>query len=127
LNQETPAGRAFTEEFPNDQVARLYLEERRWHGHPTCPRCGATKRIQTRRTEGYFRCLTCKHDFTVRAGTIFERSHVPLDKWLYALHLLATTDKNISSLRLSKELGVTQKTSWSMLQRLREARESSAK
>ena len=79
------------------------------------------ERIQTRKIEGYFRCLSCKTDFTVRAGTIFERSHVPLDKWIFAMYLMATSRKGISSLQLSKELGVTQKTAWFMLQRIREA------
>jgi transposase-like protein len=71
--------------------------------------------------EGYFRCLSCKGDFTVRTGTIFERSHVPLGKWLYAIYLLVTSHNSISSIQLSKEIGVTQKTAWFMLQRLREA------
>ena len=57
----------------------------------------------------------------MRTGTIFERSHVPLDKWLYAMYLIATARKGISSLQLSKEIGVTQKTAWFMLQRIREA------
>ena len=65
--------------------------------------------------------MSCKKDFTVRTGTIFERSHVPLHKWLYAIYLVVTARKGISSLQLSKELGVTQKTAWFMLQRIREA------
>ena len=111
----------FLKRFPDEKAARAYLEYRRWHGSPICPHCGSVERIQTRKVEGYFRCLACKTDFTVRTGTIFERSHVPLDKWLYAMYLLATARKGISSLQLSKELGVTQKTAWFMLQRLREA------
>lgn len=79
------------------------------------------ERIQTRKLAGYFRCLNCKTDFTVRTGTIMERSHVPLDKWLFAMYLVLTARKGISSVQLSKELGVTQKTAWFMLQRIREA------
>ena len=60
-------------------------------------------------------------DFTIRTGTIFERSHIPLHKWLYAMYLLVTARKGISSLQLAKEIGVTQKSAWFMLQRLREA------
>jgi transposase-like protein len=63
----------------------------------------------------------CKEDFTVRTGTIFERSHVPLHKWVYAMYLLVTARKGISSLQLAKEIGVTQKSAWFMLHRLREA------
>ncbi len=111
----------FLKQFPDEKTARSYLETRRWNGQPVCPHCGSVERIQTRKIEGYFRCLSCKTDFTVRTGTIFERSHVPLDKWLFAMYLIATSRKGISSLQLSKELGVTQKTAWFMLQRIREA------
>ena len=111
----------FLKLFPDETAARLHLERRRWKGKPVCPLCGETGRIQTRKIAGYFRCLACKTDFTVRTGTIFERSHVSLDKWLYAMYLLATARKGISSLQLSKEIGVTQKTAWFMLQRIREA------
>jgi transposase-like protein len=75
----------------------------------------------TARKEGYYRCNQCREDFTVRTGTIFERSHVPLHKWLYAMYLLVTSRKGISSLQLSKEIGITQKSAWFVLQRLREA------
>ncbi len=111
----------FMRRFPTEREARSYIEDCRWHGIPTCPKCGATSRIQTRKIEGYYRCLFCKSDFTVRTGTIFERSHVPLDKWLYAIYLLVTARKGVSSLQLSKEIGVTQKTAWFMLARLRKA------
>ncbi len=111
----------FLKKFPDERAARLHIEERRWHGKPICPHCGSVERIQTRKIEGYFRCLSCKEDFTVRTGTIFERSHVHLDKWLYAIYLMVTSRKGVSSLQLSKEIGVTQKTAWFMLQRLREA------
>ena len=70
---------------------------------------------------GYYRCRDCGGEFTVRTGTIFERSHVPLHKWVYAMYQLVTARKGVSSLQLSKEIGVTQKTAWFMLGRLREA------
>jgi len=111
----------FLKRFPTEREARTYIEQCRWHGHRTCPTCEAASRIQIRKVEGYYRCLVCKRDFTVRTGTIFERSHVPLDKWLYAIFLLVTARKGISSLQLSKEIGVTQKTAWFMLARLRKA------
>lgn len=111
----------FLKKFPDQKAAREYLEARRWPQGAVCPHCGSVERIQTRKVEDYFRCLSCKTDFTVRTGTIFERSHVPLDKWLFAMYLIATSRKGISSLQLSKELGVTQKTAWFMLQRIREA------
>src|ERR1700733_3421200 len=107
--------------FPDENAARKYLEAKRWGGTPACPHCGSIDRIQVRKVVGYFRCLSCKEDFTVRTGTIFERSHIPLDKWLYAMYLISTARKGISSMQISKELGITQKSAWFMLQRIREA------
>ena len=106
--------------FPDQESARVYLEGRLWANGCKCPNCGERERI-TARKGGYKRCNACKLDFTVRTGTIFERSHVPLHKWIYAMYLLFTSRKGISSLQLSKEIGVTQKTAWFMLHRLREA------
>jgi transposase-like protein len=111
----------FLKQFPDETAARTYLEARRWKGSPTCPHCGNVDRVQVRKVVGYFRCLACKQDFTVRTGTIFERSHIPLDKWLYAMYLISTARKGISSMQISKELGITQKSAWFMLQRIREA------
>jgi len=114
----------FLKRFPNAEAARVYLEARRWPQGAICPACGCVERIQPCKRSGilgYYRCLSCEAVFTVCTGTIFERSHVPLDKWLYAMYLMATARKGISSIQLSKELGVTQKTAWFMLQRLREA------
>ncbi len=111
------------EMIPDAEAARLYLEERRWRGSPSCPLCGAFEDISTRTGNriGYYRCHDCAGEFTVRTGTIFERSHVPLNKWVYAMYLVVTARKGVSSLQLSKEIGVTQKTAWFMLGRLREA------
>lgn len=106
--------------IPDKEAAREYLEARLWPKGPRCPVCSSGERITTRKG-GYYRCNACKEDFTVRTGTIFERSHVPLHKWLYAMYLLVTARKGISSLQLSKEIGVTQKTAWFLLHRIREA------
>lgn len=106
--------------FPDAESARVYLESRLWADGVTCPTCKAIERITTRKG-GFYRCNACQLDFTIRTGTIFERSHVPLHKWLYAMYLLVTARKGISSLQLAKEIGVTQKSAWFMLHRLREA------
>ena len=108
------------EMFPDQETARTYLESRLWPEGPKCPVCGLGERI-TARAGGFYRCNQCREDFTVRTGTIFERSHVPLHKWIYAMYLLMTARKGISSLQLGKEIGVTQKSAWFMLQRIREA------
>ncbi len=121
MSKITISAYEFLKKFPDERTARLYIEDRRWQGRPVCPHCGEVQRVQVRKVDGYFRCLACKTDFTVRTGTIFERSHVPLDKWLYVIYLLVTSRKGVSSLQLSKEIEVTQKTAWLMLQRLRKA------
>jgi len=108
------------EMFPSAESARDYFEAMRWPGGASCPACNETARIG-RRKGGYYRCYACRTDFTVRTGTIFERSPIPLNKWLYAMYLLVTSRKGISSVQLHAQIGVTQKTAWFMLQRLREA------
>lgn len=106
--------------YPDAEAGRAYFEGRRWPKGPVCPACSGSDRISPR-PNGFYRCNGCKLDFTVRTGTIFERSHVPLHKWLYAMYLLVTSRKGISSLQLSKEIGITQKSAWFLLHRLREA------
>ncbi len=106
--------------FPDQETARAYLEQRRWPNGVACPICSSSDRI-TIRKDGFYRCNLCQEDFTVRTGTIFERSHIPLHKWIYAMYLLVTARKGISSLQLSKEIGITQKSAWFMLHRIREA------
>jgi len=106
--------------YPDEASARTYIESRRWPNEVICPSCEEAARITTRKN-GFYRCNACKTDFTVRTGTIFERSHIPLHKWIYAMYLLMTARKGISSLQLGKEIGVTQKSAWFMLQRIREA------
>ncbi|HEY5239249.1 MAG TPA: IS1595 family transposase [Rhizomicrobium sp.] len=106
--------------FPDEATARAYIEARRWPNGAVCPACQEAKRIAPRKN-GFYRCNACRTDFTVRTGTIYERSHIPLHKWLYAMYLLMTARKGISSLQLAKEIGITQKSAWFMLGRIREA------
>jgi transposase-like protein len=110
------------EMVPNQETARKVLEARLWPNGPVCPVCGLGEHVSTRKGKtGFYHCNQCKEDFTVRTGTIFERSHVPLHKWIYAMYLVVTARKGISSMQLAKEIGVTQKTAWFVLGRLREA------
>lgn len=107
--------------YPDQEAARKYLEGLLWkNGQAVCPSCKSAERITTRKG-GYYRCNACVLTFTIRTGTIFERSHVELHKWLYAMYLLVTSRKGISSMQLAKEIGITQKSAWFVLQRLREA------
>ncbi len=108
--------------FPDEQSAYAYVEKRLWPNGPVCPRCKSTERIAKRNGRpGLYCCNPCNREFTVKIGTIFEDSKIPLRKWLYAMYLVVTARKGISSLQLAKELGVRQGTAWFLLQRLREA------
>lgn len=108
--------------FPNEHAARSYFEAQRWPDNPICPACGEAKRIwHNQNRPGYFRCNADKLVFTVCTGTIFERQKIGLYRWVYAMYLLVTARKGISSVQLAKEIGVTQKTAWFILARLREA------
>ena len=111
------------EQFPNAEAARIYIEKHRWNGTPVCAYCGCFENIYARKGKraGYYRCKDCGDEFTVRTGTIFERSLVPLHKWIYAIYMTVTERKGISSLQLSKQISVTQKTAWFMQVRIREA------
>ena len=106
--------------FPNEKSAIEYIERRRWGAKGiVCPHCGSM-RTSRQKDYRYHQCKDCRDKFTARTGTIFERSHIPLDKWLYAMYIVQTARKGVSSLQLSKELGITQKSAWFMLHRLRE-------
>ena len=104
----------------DEKACREYMEQMRWNGEPFCPHCNATKPYKLKDGKTY-RCKdkTCKKDFTVTVGTVFENSKVPLSTWLAALFVLTAHKKGISSLQLSRDLGITQKTEWFVLQRLR--------
>ena len=106
--------------YPDELSAIAYFEKRLWPNGPVCPTCRKTERI-TKRKDGFYACKDCLLRFTVRTGTIFERSHIPLHKWLYAMYLLMTARKGISSLQLAKEIGIRQASAWFLLHRLREA------
>lgn len=110
----------FFEQFPDEHAAISFLEAERWPDGGICPRCESnrTKRISTSNRHN---CNGCRKQFTVRTGSIFERSHIPLHKWLYAMYLMQTARKGISSVQLGKELGITQNSAWFLLHRLREA------
>lgn len=116
------------EMFPSAESARVYFETKRWPDGPVCPACNEVKRVgkhMVKNSEGvsewrgFYRCYACRADFTVQTGAIFKRSKVPLHKWLHAMYLLVTARKGISSVSLGKKIGVTQKTAWFMLARLR--------
>lgn len=106
--------------FPNEQSCRDYLEEERWHGRIVCPHCGAYERISKYSNGKVYFCGDCRKQFTVKVGTIFEDSALPLQKWFMAMYLITAHKKGISSLQLSRDIDVTQKTAWFILHRIRE-------
>lgn len=108
----------FLRKFPHENAAIKHIEKCRWNEKPICPCCNGIKRIQTRKLPGSYRCLSCKKDFSIRKGTIFENSHVTLHKWLYTIYILVNANKKISTTELAKEIDVTQKTAWLMLKKL---------
>ncbi len=110
----------FDAKFPNEQACRDFFEQIRWNGHISCPNCGSQETSKFKSGKLYW-CKDCKKQFTVRVGTIFEDSALPLRKWFLAIYLLTSRKKGISSVQLSKDIGVTQKTAWFMLHRIRYA------
>jgi transposase-like protein len=111
--------------FQDETKAREWLEAQRWPDGVICPFCGqigAAKALPATGAlgAGWWHCGDCRKKFTVRVGTLYERSHVPISTWLYATHLLCTSKKGISSHQLSRMLGVTYKTAWFMAHRIRE-------
>jgi len=111
--------------YNDAEASREHLEAIRWPDGPVCPHCGvaegATKLTGAKHRPGLYQCNDCREQFTVTVGTVFERSHVPLHKWVLATHLLSASKKGISSHQLHRMLGVTYKTAWFMAHRIREA------
>jgi transposase-like protein len=108
--------------FIDPVAARRHLEAIRWPDGPECPHCGLIKATAVSGgREGLYQCNNCREQFTVTVGTVFERSKVPLNKWLLANHLLCASKKGMSAAQIARMLGVTYKTAWFMMHRIREA------
>ena len=111
--------------FTDADKAREHLEAQRWPHGPVCPHCGvvggATKLEGRAHRAGLYQCNACREQFTATVGTVFERSKVPLNKWLLASYLMASSKKGISAHQIGRTLGVTYKTAWFMCHRIREA------
>jgi transposase-like protein len=112
--------------FHDEAAAYKELEASLWPHGPVCPRCGGLDRITAVKGGriGLYRCGPCKRQFTVKVGTVFEASHVPLHMWLQAAYLMCSSKKGISSHQLMRTLDVQYKTAWFMTHRLREAMKS---
>ena len=112
------------EMFPDEATAHAWFVKRRWGTTGRfCPRCKSSETQGTPGTMPYW-CPSCRHRFSIRTGTILERSKIPLRKWVIAIYLCATSRKGVSSMKLHRDLGITQKSAWFMLHRIREAMKS---
>jgi len=111
--------------FHNEAKARAHLERIRWPNGPFCPHCGEAEQVHRLEGEkhraGLFYCRSCRGQFSVTVGTVAERSHVPVHKWLLAFHLIIASKKGMSALQLSRLLNVSYKTGWFIGHRVREA------
>lgn len=115
-----------TKTLNTEEKCREHLEKLRWNGEPICPKCGSQRKdhykIKTRgEYKGRYKCKDCRLPFSVTVGTIFEKSTIPLQKWFMAIFLFTTGKKGISSLQLHRSIGITQKSAWFILSRLRNA------
>lgn len=110
----------FLEHFKDEETCRAHFARIRFRKGEYCPHC-RHKEIYTFSGGKRYRCAKCRQDFTIKTGTVFGESKLPLKKWFIAIYLLTTTSKGISSIQLAKHIGVTQKTGWFMDHRLREA------
>jgi transposase-like protein len=112
--------------FHDDDAARAHLESVLWPDGPICPRCGIGKdritKLQGNSTRpGVFKCKDCRKPFSVTVGTIMERSHIPLSKWVLAAQLMASSKKSMSAHQLHRMIGTNYETAWFLFHRLREA------
>ncbi|NNC73652.1 MAG: IS1595 family transposase, partial [Sphingomonadaceae bacterium] len=111
--------------FHDAEKARKHLESINWPEGPYCPHCGEVENVTRLKGKshrpGLIQCNSCSKNFTVTVGTLFERSKVPLNKWLLATYLLSSSKKGMSAKQLERMLGVTYKTAWFMMHRIREA------
>lgn len=113
----------------NEDKAREFMEQKRWPNGPVCPHCESTEAYKLTAKEGskspvrpgVYKCKSCRKQFTVRVGTIFEDSKLPIHKWLMAIHLMCAAKNGVSSHELARTLDVTQKTAWFVCHRIRES------
>src|SRR5437879_8276396 len=112
--------------YHDDAKAREHLERVLWPAGPYCPRCGVTgdriTKLAGKSTRpGVYKCKDCRKPFSVTVGTVMERSHIPLSKWVMAAHVMAASKKSMSAHQLHRMLGTSYEAAWFLFHRLREA------
>ena len=108
--------------FPNEEVSTKWFENVLWGDKLKCPRCYETKRVSKLADSHHlpYTCNSCKRHFSVKTNTILQDTRLPLQKWIIAIYLMATNLKAVSSMKLSRDLKITQKTAWRLLQKIRQ-------
>ena len=110
------------EMFPDEDAAKRWFEECRWPEGVRCARCDSSKVQEVKSQKPMsWRCLDCRKYFSVRMGTVMAESKLPLRKWAFAIYIVSTSLKGVSSMKLHRDLGITQKTAWFLAHRIREA------
>jgi len=110
----------FLDYFTNEEICLKYLSLLKWNKSPVCPHCKNVK-VYEYKDGKLYKCAKCRRQFSVKAGTIFEGSKIPLKKWFNAIFLITSNIDGTSSIQLSRDICVTQKTAWFMLHKIRQA------
>ena len=110
--------------FPSEESAREWFEARVWPEGRYCPACGSARTHEAGHNHMPYRCSDCRSYFSVKAATVMRKSHIPLRKWAFAIYLHLTSLKGVSSMKLHRDIGVSQPAAWFMLQRIRKAWEN---
>ena len=107
--------------FPTEQAAQDWFESIRWGGERCCPKCGGTrtKAVPSGKPMPY-RCPDCRSYFSVKTGTVMQSSKLPLQKWAFAIYLMSTSLKGVSSMKIHRDLGISQKTAWMLIHKIRQ-------
>ena len=112
-------------QFSDEREVENMFVRNRWPNGVACPKCGSVNiQERTTRKPQAYRCRDCRKDFSVKTGTVMQGSNIPLSKWALAAYLMTTNLKGVSSMKLHRDLGVTQKTAWHLTHRIRKAMES---
>lgn len=107
--------------FPDELSARKWLENIRWEDERHCPHCGSVRTFAIPKEKPMpYHCRDCKQYFSVRTNTVMQSSRLPLQKWVIAMYLMLTDLKGVSSMKLHRDLGITQKSAWLLSQKIRQ-------
>ena len=121
MSKTTISESEFLTQFDTEASAVSYFERLRWPNGINCPYCDSMDIVDLPQRQHYHRCRKCNKQFTCKVGTVMQSSAIPVRMWLYTMYKMSVSRKGLSSLQLAKDIGVTQKSAWYMLYRLREA------